>query len=101
MLPPPYFIYRSDRIKVDRNGPRGILFDTERLRLDLSINASVPVNSSDNRARRGMPDLDPTIEIGPVLKHYLTDEDAPLPTRLELPVRAVIATALTSFHYAG
>jgi outer membrane protein len=101
VLPLPYLIYRGDRLRVDRNGPRGILFDTERLQLDLSLNASVPVESDDNDARRGMPDIDPTFEIGPVLKYHLTDEDAPLSSRLELPVRAVIATDFSSLDYVG
>jgi MipA family protein len=70
VLPLPYFVYRGERLKVDRNGPRGILFDTKRLQLDLSLNASIPVESDDNEARRGMPDIDPTLEIGPVLKYY-------------------------------
>jgi outer membrane scaffolding protein for murein synthesis (MipA/OmpV family) len=87
VLPLPYFVYRGERLQVDRNGPRGILFDTKRLQLDLSLNASIPVESDDNEARRGMPDIDPTLEIGPVLKYYLTDEDAPLASRLKLPVR--------------
>jgi outer membrane scaffolding protein for murein synthesis (MipA/OmpV family) len=100
-LPLPYLIYRGDRLRVDRNGPRGILFDTERLQLNLSLNASVPVESDDNDARRGMPDIDPTFEIGPVLKYHLTDEDAPLSSRLELPVRAVIATDFSSLDYVG
>lgn len=93
--------YRGDRLKVDRNGPRGILFDTECVQLDLSLSASVPVESDDNDARRGMPDLDPTAEIGPVLKYFLTEEDAPLSNRLELPVRAVIATDFSSLEYVG
>ncbi len=55
---------------MDRNGPRGILFDTKRLQLDLSLNASIAVESDDNEARRGMPEIDATLEIGPVLKYY-------------------------------
>ncbi|MGH8502686.1 MAG: MipA/OmpV family protein [Gammaproteobacteria bacterium] len=101
VLPFPYFIYRGERLKVDRSGPRGILFENERLQLDLSINASVPVDSDDNDARRGMPDIDPTAELGPVLKYHLIDEDAPVSARLELPVRAVIATDFSSLDYVG
>lgn len=101
VLPLPYLIYRGDRLKVDRSGPRGILFETERLQLDLSLNASVPVESDDNDARRGMPDIDPTVEIGPVLKYHITDEHGPLSSRLELPVRAVIATDFSSLDYVG
>ncbi|MGI8738542.1 MAG: MipA/OmpV family protein [Gammaproteobacteria bacterium] len=101
VLPFPYFIYRGDRFKVDRSGPRGVLFENERLQLDLSINASVPVDSEDNNTRRGLPDIDPTAEFGPVLKYHLIDEDEPVSARLELPVRAVLATDFTSIDYAG
>jgi outer membrane scaffolding protein for murein synthesis (MipA/OmpV family) len=48
-----------------------------------------------------MPDIDPTIEVGPVLKYHLTDEDAPLSSRIELSLRAVIATDFSSFDYVG
>ena len=49
LCPPsvPYFIYRGERLKVDYNGSRGVLFDTKRLHLDSGINASVPVKSDD------------------------------------------------------
>ncbi|HKH20844.1 MAG TPA: MipA/OmpV family protein [Gammaproteobacteria bacterium] len=47
VLPLPYFIYRGERLKVDYNGSRGVLFDTKRLHLDSGINASVPVKSDD------------------------------------------------------
>jgi MipA family protein len=101
VLPLPYFIYRGERLKVDYNGSRGVLFDPKRLHPDLSINASAPGKSDDNDARRGMPNLDSAVELGPVLKYYLTDEDAPLCSHLELPVRAVIATDFTSFNYTS
>ena len=66
-LPIPYVVYRGEVIKIDREKIRGLLFKTEHLELDLSMNGSVPVRSSDNNARTGMPNLDPTIEIGPQL----------------------------------
>ena len=67
VLPLPWFVYRGEVVKADRNGVRARLFDSDRVELDLSINGSVPVRSERNRARSGMPDLRPTLEIGPVL----------------------------------
>lgn len=101
VLPLPYIIYRGDRFKVDRNGPRGILFDTERVELDISLNASIPVDSDDNNARIGMEDLDPTFEIGPVLKVQLSDLGTNWPLRFELPLRAVFATDFTDIEHVG
>lgn len=66
-LPVPYFVYRGEFLKADRNGVRGRFFDSDRVELNVSMNASAPVDSKDNPARLGMPDLRPTVEIGPSL----------------------------------
>jgi outer membrane protein len=65
LLPFPYFAYRLDWLKADRNGVRATIFDTDRTELNLSLGATPPVRSSKNTAREGMPDLKPMIEIGP------------------------------------
>jgi outer membrane scaffolding protein for murein synthesis (MipA/OmpV family) len=92
LLPLPYVVYRGDRVKLDRRGATGILFETDRLELDLSANITNPARSSKNRAREGMPDLDPTLEFGPKLRLTLM-QDAARERRLtlELPVRAAFA----------
>jgi outer membrane scaffolding protein for murein synthesis (MipA/OmpV family) len=92
VLPVPYFVYRGDFLKADREGARGVFFRNESLDIDLSIGASLPVYSKDNRAREGMPDLKPTIEAGPSLELTLwrsSKRDAKLDLRL--PVRAAIS----------
>jgi len=66
-IPFPYLVYRGTFLKADRNGIRGTFFDSDRIELSLSLSASLPVNSDDNRARQGMPDLQPTVEFGPSL----------------------------------
>ena len=68
VLPIPYVVYRGEFFKVDRDSIRGELFESERLELDISLNGSVPVDSDDNDARRGMDDLDPTVEIVTTVK---------------------------------
>jgi len=67
VLPVPYIVYRGEFFKADRNGVRGIFFNSDRVDLNVSVNASAPVDSSDNPTRAGMPDLKPTIEMGPSL----------------------------------
>lgn len=95
VLPIPYFVYRGEFIRIDRDSLRGRLLDTERYELDLSLNGSVPVDSDDNKAREGMDDLDPTIELGPVLKlHLLESSDSRYQLDLRLPLRAVISSEL-------
>jgi len=67
----PFFIYRSEYVQADRDGMRAKLFQRDNLRLNVSLNASLPVNSDDNRARKGMDDLDSMLEIGPTLQYRL------------------------------
>ena len=62
LLPFPYIIYRGDILRVDRERISGRIFKTDRLLLDISLYGSVPVDSSRNSARSGMPDLDPTLK---------------------------------------
>jgi outer membrane scaffolding protein for murein synthesis (MipA/OmpV family) len=91
-IPFPYLIYRGEFLKADRNGIRGTLFGSDRIELNLSLGASLPVNSDDNRARQGMPDLQPTVEFGPSLNLNLW-RTPDLRTRLDLrlPVRTAVA----------
>ena len=53
-LPIPYFVYRGDFLKVDRQKIRGLFFTRDWAELDFSLSGSVPVKSSKNDARRGM-----------------------------------------------
>jgi outer membrane scaffolding protein for murein synthesis (MipA/OmpV family) len=90
-IPMPYFVYRGEFLKADREGMRGQLFDREYAELSISLNATIPVQSEDNEARAGMPDLDPTIEIGPSLDLQLwRSMDERVEIDLVLPLRAPI-----------
>lgn len=102
LAPYPYLIYRGERLRVSEEGVRGMLFESDRVAVDLSLAAAVPVSSSDNDARHDMPDLDPALEIGPSLKVRFGER--PHPHRyweLNLPLRAVAATTLTHGHMIG
>ena len=55
LLPYPYFIYRGDIVKVDRERVSGRIFKTDNVLLDVSLSGQVPVKSADNDARIGMP----------------------------------------------
>jgi outer membrane scaffolding protein for murein synthesis (MipA/OmpV family) len=101
-LPLPYMIYRGEVLKVDREGINGRLFESDRMKLDLSGDAGVPVDSSKNDARQGMSDLDPVVEVGPSLEICLWRScggDRKLQFRL--PVRAVFATDFTYVDSIG
>ena len=102
IFPLPYFVYRGESVRVDRQGLRGIFFESDRVQLDFSANGTPPVDSSRNAARQGMPDLDPTLEIGPLINVTLwRDRAASEQLDLRLPVRYVIATDFSHAHGAG
>ena len=102
LLPIPYVVYRSARVEVDRDSVSGKLFESDRLKLELSLGGSLPVDSDDNDERRGMPDLDPILEFGPALTYEMyripSSKDRIL---FELPIRTVIASDLKSIDYVG
>lgn len=86
-LPVPYFVYRGKFLHADRDGLKGKLFENDRVELNISLNATAPVR--ENATRRGMPDLRPTVEIGPSLDWGVwrsADERVKIDVRL--PVRA-------------
>jgi outer membrane scaffolding protein for murein synthesis (MipA/OmpV family) len=102
VLPIPYVNYRGEKFKIDRQSVRGLLFKGENMELDISFNASPPVDSQKNNARRGMPDLDPTFEVGPSFKFRLTDTDTKgYRSELILPVRSVLATDFSNIREIG
>jgi outer membrane scaffolding protein for murein synthesis (MipA/OmpV family) len=89
VLPVPYVVYRGEVLKADREGLRGTFFDSERVELNLSLSASPPVSSDKVKVREGMPDLEPTVEIGPSLDVQLwRSPDERLRLRTRLPLRA-------------
>ncbi len=100
LLPVPMFVYRGEVFQADRERVRGVFFRSERAEIDVSINGSVPVNSDGGGAREGMPDLDPTLEIGPSFNWKLRQSQQQTLT-LRIPVRAVIASDFRSAEGAG
>jgi outer membrane protein len=90
-LPFPAITYRSPRLHVGREGVRADLLDKGPFELDFSLSGSLPVRSAGNQAREGMPDLDPSIEIGPSLNAQLwTSASRSSELKLLLPLRAVL-----------
>ena len=89
VLPVPWLVYRGEVFRADRDGARARLFDSERVKVNLSVSGSVPVESDRNRAREGMEDLSPLFELGPVVNvHLWRTDDRRAALDLRLPVRA-------------
>lgn len=90
-LAAPYFVYRGEFLRADRDGIRGILFDMQNLSLDLGFSFDLPV-SNDNKAREGMPELHLTGQVGPRINWaFEMPDDAPQ-VSLHLPLRYTIDT---------
>jgi outer membrane scaffolding protein for murein synthesis (MipA/OmpV family) len=96
VLPIPYFVYRGEFLKVDRDSLRARFFDSPDVQLDVSVNGSVPVKSSEDQTRAGMPNLDPSLEIGPALDVTLLRAEG---ERIKLDLRLPVRTAEGSNFY--
>jgi len=102
VLPLPYLVYRGNFLRLDNNGVSGLLFHSDRVRLNISADAGVPVKSDKDTARMGMPDLDPTFQVGPSLEIcLLKDTNSERLVQFCLPVRAVVATDLSRWNGEG
>lgn len=98
-LPLPYFVYRGEFLKSDRNGIRSLLFDQDRIELNVSVNATTPARNDS--ARHGMPDLRSTIEVGPALvAHLWRSNDRRMKLDLTLPVRGAFTVQAVP-HFVG
>lgn len=89
LLPVPYYAYRGPIFKADRDGARAVLLDRRDAEVDISLSASPPLRSRDNRARAGMADLKPLLELGPNLNLTL-QRQAGWKLDLRLPLRAAL-----------
>lgn len=87
--PFPFFVYRTPNYSVNRSGVVGRLFGMDNITAGLSFGVSLPVDSEDNSARRGMSDLDPTFEIGPALTFRLFEHNHSA-IDFQLPARAAV-----------
>ena len=100
-FPVPYFIYRGDIVRADREGGlrtrflKGTMYE-----LDFSFAGAFPANSEDNAARVDMPDLDWMFELGPQLRLFLLT-DLNLRIQLRFPLRAVFATDFQDLNHRG
>ena len=101
-LPSPYFRYVSKKMEAEPSYLRGTFYENDKVALKLSINAGLAAESDENRARQGMPDLDWTLEIGPVFIWYIWEaEDESSYLSFEVPIRQVFATDFSDTRGIG
>jgi hypothetical protein len=87
----PSFRYRGDLFRSDDKGTRAMFFSSEDLDIDLSFGASFPANSEDNKARKGMNDLNWLAELGPRINYTIFKQNKHS-LELEIPIRLVFET---------
>ncbi|MCG8419987.1 MAG: MipA/OmpV family protein [Proteobacteria bacterium] len=100
IFPMPYLIYRGGLFQADRDGLH--FLSTDRFAFDVSVNATPPVSSADSGVREGMPDLLPSVEVGPMAKFVvLSNADKSRVLKIRLAWRAVIATDIRQWKAPG
>jgi MipA family protein len=92
ILPFPYGVYRGSIFRSDREGgTRARFFHSKTFELSLSAGGAFPVDSTNNVAREGMPDLGWMGELGPKLR-ILLPAGPGQSIRLGLAARGVFAS---------
>lgn len=95
----PYFIYRGDILRADRDdGLRGRFINEDNIEGDISFNAAFNSNSEDNNTRANMPDIDWMGEVGPRLQIHFSKNPAHA-VKLALPLRFVFAMDVESWEF--
>jgi outer membrane scaffolding protein for murein synthesis (MipA/OmpV family) len=101
----PYVVYRGDILRVggedNRGAVSGLFLKKERYEFDVSLSAAFPVESGNNDARQGMPDLDYLFGIGPQLRFKLINEPGHRRLNFNLQARAVYSTDFSSVDAQG
>jgi len=102
IIPSPYFRYVSEKMEVEPSYLRGTFYENDKIAFKLSLNAGLSADSEDNIARKGMPDLDWTLEAGPMFiwKVWETKNKSSLLT-FEVPIRQVFATDFSKIRGIG
>lgn len=97
-----YPTYRGRVWRIDDDGVRGVLYASKRTEFDFSADANTAVDSDASESRQGMPDLDPTIQIGPQLRvRLMTEPERRHALYLNLPARAAFEVNFDKFEHVG
>lgn len=98
--PIPFVSYHGPFLHVKNGRVSTVLFNSDRIDLDISADGTPPGKSKSNSMRAGMPDLDPVLEIGPALEYKL-GQTRHSKLVFDLSVRHGIATDLSHTQGIG
>lgn len=102
VIPFPLFIYRGDFIRADEEGTRARFFENEYVELGFSGGFNFPINSDQNKARKGMPDTDALFGFGPGIIHRMLKNDPLQRMNFGLNLRVNVSTDFKdSLNYQG
>lgn len=99
--PIPYLVYRGPFLRADEDGIRALFLRRDNLEINISLSATFTPDADENQLRRGMPDLDSTLELGPAVNINLSGPDLDEGWMLTLPVRAVVAVDTDRLDHIG
>lgn len=100
-IPIPFIIYNGNYLKIDRDGARGEYKWSEQLEFNISADAALNGDSSDNPLREGMPELNSAFEIGPSINWALPGNTFKDGWSLRIPVRSVYTLGSEGFGHQG
>jgi MipA family protein len=100
-IPIPFVIYNGEYIKIDRDGARGEYHWSDQLEFNVSADAALNGDSTDNPLRLGMPDLNSAFEIGPSVNWAFTPNSFEEGWSLRLPLRSVYTLGSEGFGHQG
>jgi outer membrane protein len=89
--PLPDFNYRGKKIQVQNSFVNGNIFQSDPWTVGFSFNGTLRVNSAKNRARAGMPSLDPSLEMGPMVSYDFLKLNNEHFFSFNWPIRQVVA----------
>jgi MipA family protein len=94
----PFFVYRGDVLRADRDTAGIRAIKTPRFEVDIGFAAAFGSSSDDIDARQGMRDLGTLVELGPRLKWNLGPAPGGGRWRAEFPLRAVFDLSDSAAH---
>jgi len=101
----PFYIFRSQVVRVGGGGLGAVAVEKPRVKLDFSVGGSLQAESSGNAARESMPDLDFLFELGPRLNflvaRYQHNDGGRSTVRWLNSARAVLSTDFSSLDGRG
>lgn len=94
----PYFVYRGEMLRADRDTAGIRAFKTQNFEVDIGVAGSFGAGSESINARQGMPELGTLVELGPRLKWNLGAAPGNGRWRAEIPLRGVFDLSNRAEH---